>query len=320
MSGTIRRFTAPPLPGSPAGTGTCHGHHGELIQGAFRTGDGEYVRALVTLPFLGHGTRATATADPGLGDVVVRPAGRTKAARAATLTLRYLGLPPGCRLTLESTLPTGWGMGSSTADVVATIRAVADLGAAPIEDPVVARIAVAAEGASDSLMFPDQVTLFAHREGRVLRVLSRRLPPLVTVGFNPGGAEGVDTLAHPPADYTAGELGTLGRLLKRLRAGLRSGDCREVGRVATASASLNQRFLPTLRFDELREVARACSAVGVQVAHSGTVAGLLFDQRVPTPVTRCHTLLAEIGITSTWQFTCAAPPLEASGLDVREAL
>jgi uncharacterized protein involved in propanediol utilization len=293
--------------GEPAtGVGTCHGHHGELIQGAFRTGPGGHVRALVTLPFLGYGTRATAAADPELSDVVVRPAGKIKAARAAARTLRLLNMAPGCRLTLGSTLPTGWGMGSSTADVVAAIRAVADLGARSIEDSVVARIAVAAEGASDSLMFPGHVTLFAQREGRVLRILGRRLPPLVTVGCNPGRAEGIDTLSHPPAAYSASELRALDRLLTRLRIGIRSGDCRQVGRAATESARLNQRFLPTPRFEELLEVGRACSAIGIQVAHSGTVAGLLFDQRPATPTARCHALLAEIGITSTWEFRSAA--------------
>jgi uncharacterized protein involved in propanediol utilization len=286
-----------------AGVGFCHGHHGELLQGAFRIGGGRPVRALVTLPFLGHGTRARAAADPQLSEVVVWPTGKIKAARAAALTLRLLKSAPGCRLTLQSTLPTGWGMGSSTADVVATIRAVADLGGHFLEDALVARLAVAAEGACDSLMFGDRVTLFAQREGRVLRTLGGRLPALLTVGCNPGGAEGVDTLSRPPAAYSGSDLRLLSRLLERLRTGIRTGDRGEIGRVATESARLNQRFLATPRFADLLEVGRACSALGLQVAHSGTVAGFLFDQHSPAPAARCHALLAEIGITSAWQFS-----------------
>ena len=55
------------------------------------------------------------------------------------------------------------------------------------------------------------------------------------------------------------------------------GDAYLIGRVASASARINQRFLPKPKFSEIERIAADTGAVGIQVAHSGTVAGLMFD-------------------------------------------
>ena len=54
-----------------------------------------------------------------------------------------------------------------------------------------------------------------------------------------------------------------------------------LGRVATASSRINQRYLPKPVLDELLALCRRLGGHGVQVAHSGTVAGLIFDARMP---------------------------------------
>ncbi|HET9106211.1 MAG TPA: hypothetical protein VFN79_03370, partial [Steroidobacteraceae bacterium] len=52
-----------------------------------------------------------------------------------------------------------------------------------------------------------------------------------------------------------------------------------VARVATASAELNQRFLPLRGFTAIKALAERHQALGVQISHSGTLVGLLFDGR-----------------------------------------
>jgi uncharacterized protein involved in propanediol utilization len=50
-----------------------------------------------------------------------------------------------------------------------------------------------------------------------------------------------------------------------------------LGRVATMSASICQRHLPKPRFETVLDIAQEYGACGVQVAHSGTLVGILLD-------------------------------------------
>jgi uncharacterized protein involved in propanediol utilization len=78
-----------------------------------------------------------------------------------------------------------------------------------------------------------------------------------------------------------------------------------VGRVASASAGINQRYLPKPHFSELMRLSEDVGAAGLQVAHSGTVAGLLFDPRRPeleARVGRAEHGLDRLGISDRWRF------------------
>ena len=291
------------------GRGTAIGHHGEVLQGAVRDASGRLRRALVSLPCTRF--RASATFEPDGGPLRVSPAGKVKALRAAALLLDRLGLQDeGGMLSVESGIPQAWGLGSSTADVVAALRAVARAFRARLTAEEIATLAVRAEVASDSTMFGESAVLFAQREGAVLEYFGWPLPPMELLGFNadPAGA-GIDTLDLPPAEYTWREVEAFRPLLGLLRHGLRTRDAALVGRVASASARVNQRFLPTPGFRELERIAADAGAAGVQVAHSGVVAGLLFDAadpRVQERVDRARTRLEEaLGIGDPWWFrTC----------------
>ncbi|MFE6853444.1 hypothetical protein ACFVDH_21970, partial [Streptomyces sp. NPDC057674] len=167
-----------PVSGPVTGTGHAACHHGELLQGVFLDADGRRCAGLVTLPLAGPGSRADFVRRPGTPPeaLTVVPADRGKAARAAGLAVaecaREAGLPPsGGQLRLTGDVPVGLGMGSSTSDVIATVRAVADAYGLRLAPAAVARLAVAAERASDPLMLDARPVLFAQREGRVLEVL-----------------------------------------------------------------------------------------------------------------------------------------------------
>jgi uncharacterized protein involved in propanediol utilization len=288
----------------PAGLGVCAGHHGEILQGVFRQA-GRLVRGLVTLPFPDAVTHASATLDEDGSTVDVRPQSKVKAAVAARLTLDFLGIDGGCRVRVHGGGREGIGIGTSTCDVVATIQAVADAAGHSLSGDEIARLAVTAETASDSVMFPEAVTLFAHREGRVLEVLGPALPPLLVVGCSFGPDNGVDTLTFPPARYSDDEIARSGVLLSALRYAIHHGDPAMLGRVATSSAVINQRFLPIAEFGELQRLANRSGAVGLQVAHTGTVAGVLFDGRDPDAVRRgrrCRRELTALGARDTRQF------------------
>ena len=102
------------------------------------------------------------------------------------------------------------------------------------------------------------------------------MPAFTVVGFDPGGP-GLSTDDLEPPEYTEAEVGVFGGLLGEFGEAVRRGDAGTVGRVAMASAEINHRRLPKPGFEEVVALGGECGAVGVSVAHSGTVMGLLFD-------------------------------------------
>jgi uncharacterized protein involved in propanediol utilization len=291
--------------GTATGTGHAPAHHGELLQGVFADRTGCLRRALVTIPVPHHGSRAVFHPSQHHWGILGTPE-LTKVRRAAILTLQELATHPtptkGGQIEITSDIPRGIGMGSSTSDVTATIRAVADYHGVSLPRETIGRIAVHAECASDSIMIDDRVVLFAHRDGEILETLGHQLPPLVIVGCNTQPGIQVNTLQFRPARYHEDEIASFQVLRAALRRAIATDDLPLLGRVATASARINQRFLPKPPLDALLDLCRRLGGHGIQIAHSGTVAGLIFD---PGPRTLTHAVpqaraaFAELGLTST---------------------
>lgn len=288
-----------------AGVGYAPAHHGELLQGMFLDEAGVPHRALVTLPQPALGTRAVFRPSYTHGGVLGPPE-LIKVRRAAILTLgqlpSYRSPAKGGQIEIVSTVPRGIGMGSSTSDVTATIRAVADSHGHPLSRQEVARLAVLAECASDSVMMDGQVVLFAQREAAVLETFGQQLPPMLVLGCDTAPEEKVDTLRLTPAPYDAEEIARFGVLRAALRRAVAKSDVKLLGRVATASARINQRYLPKPQLTELLRICQQHGGCGVQVAHSGTVAGLIFDARaeqVSDNMARCADALAHAGLPVT---------------------
>lgn len=284
-------------------------HHGEILQGVFEMPSGRLCRALVTLCAEVFWSEATFVPDPE-GPVVADDPWRVKAVRAAELALARAGHTGGGRLHVRSNIPPGWGLGSSTSDVTAAIRAVAEsLGLALSADDVAA-LAVQAETASDSTMFEQRALLFAQRRGVLVEDLGQPLPNLEVLGFNTD-PHGVDTVSFPPARYSWAEIEAFRPLLGLLRQAVRQDDADLCGRVATASARINQRHLPKPHFDRLEALVERVGAVGLQVAHSGTVVGLLFRPGDPANEERlaeARAGLAALAITDVWRFQSRPGP------------
>ncbi len=300
----------------------CIGHHGEILQGVFHTEGGKPVRALVTMPFHGGGTTAFAqlTTEDGIR---VFPAGRWKAFRAAELTRKALRIKAGLRITLSSDLPPGLGMGSSTADVVSTIHAIAGAAGRQLSESRVAGLAVQAEKAADSLMFQSKVVLFAQREGRVIEALGSRLPSMIVVGCCCDDGT-VETLDQALIEYTPADQRDFEQLRSRIRAAVRDDDASALASVATDSALINQRYIPKRRFSEFMGVAQRGGALGVQISHSGTVAGMIFDGRDPESVERAalaRRMLSLRALEPNWSFRTDErfPPLSLRQGKYRDA-
>lgn len=280
------------------GVGTAGHHHGEILQGGLRVG-GEVVACLVTMPVGVVGSRVryvssgagAGAAGAVLGSVGesasevaswldVVPAWKHKAARAAGLALAAIGAPVGGRLEIECSVATGVGLGSSTCDVVAAIRAVCGAHGVELDAGRVAGLAIEAEGAVDPIMFDGEMVLFAQRQGRVLESFGSWTPRYAVLSIDTDlGGGGIDTLSLPLPQYTEADLTAFENMIGRAREAFQRRDSVTLAAIATESATLHQRFVPMRKFWEIRDVAASFHALGVQISHSGTVAGILFDVR-----------------------------------------
>jgi uncharacterized protein involved in propanediol utilization len=251
----------------------------------------------------------------GVGSVLeVVPGWKEKAARAARLALAFIGAPVEGRLEVECAVATGVGLGSSTCDVVAAIRAVCNAYSVRLGAEEVARLAIEAEGAADPIMFDGGVVLFAQRRGRVLESFGSWVPEFTVLSVDTdAGDRGIDTLGLPVPSYTGLELAVFEELVTRLREAFRRRDVAAIAAVATESAVLNQRFLPMRKFCEIRSIAHEYGALGVQISHSGTLAGILFDARGRMQADGdCARELGEklqgLGVRPLRLFTCSEVP------------
>lgn len=274
----LRPFTNRNDRGLPfqTGKGRSIAQHGELFQGQIEDEANQRHRCLLSLPC--EALYSEAILVPDLTTVLrVDPEHKHKAKRVVELTFEYLNTAVrGGMLRIESTVPEAKGYGSSTADCVAAAQAAAHAFNQCLSQEELARLVVHAEVASDNFMF-QRAVLFAHREGVVLEDYARNLPSLEVIGIDTATESHVDTLEYPPAIYSWRQLQSFKTLTSALRRAIRQSDVRLLGRVATASASINEIFLPKPMFKEIRRIADAIGALGVSVAHSGTILSVLLD-------------------------------------------
>ena len=265
--------------------GTC----GELVQGM--TGGAHF---LVTCP-INQFSRATVTlrvGDSEWSEAVVHgiehlPKARQAVAAALEKLAPNLGIANlTAEITITNPIPAGKGMGSSSADITAVLGAVGLAAGKPFSPDDIVGIALSVEP-TDGVMFPG-IALIDHRCGSVAESLGAP-PPMEVIVIDTGGT--VDTLEFNRTDRTALWQEVAARTdegLELVREGIRRGNPELVGRGATISARAGH--LPQTR--EWVERAAAFvdepGVVGINVAHSGTVVGILLDarQRRSKPVYR----------------------------------
>jgi L-threonine kinase len=260
-------------PGAPIGAATVRapGACGELVQGML---DG--VHFLITCPIDFFSRVQVTLYNHGPG--VDGPFDCPKAVAALNATLAHLGQKDiGAKLTIQNPIPKSKGLGSSSADVAATIAATGLAFGTQLSPETMARIALSVEP-SDGVMFPG-IALMDHREGLILETLGPP-PPMEIVALDFGGT--VDTLEFNAVDrhYQWRAIqAEVDEALLLVKAGIEDSDPESVGRGATISARASLRVSPKPMLQPVLDFAEAVGAVGVNVGHSGTIIGVLLDAR-----------------------------------------
>lgn len=259
------------------GTGTAFGTFGELLQGELPEENGDF---LVTLP-VARWTRAVFRPGPRASPWTVGPPHKTKALTLARLIAEEAGRRPedGGRLTLSSMIPEGKGLASSSADLVATARAVGLALDAPMPARRIERLLARIEP-TDGVLYP-AIVAFHHRTVRLRSVLGS-LPPMGIVGVDEGGAVDTVDFNRSPKPFTPADRREYARLLEGMSDAVRARDLAAVGRIATRSALMNQPLRHKWSLEPMCEICRTVGGLGVTVGHSGTTAGILLDAGDPS--------------------------------------
>ncbi|MCF0151785.1 MAG: GHMP kinase [Megasphaera sp.] len=237
--------------------GSC----GEVMQGIWQ--DEPF---LVTCPIDRY---STVVVRPGTGRLV---GGGDKARRALALGRAW------CRCDrlaydffLTSELPPGKGMASSSADICAVLAAVAAVNHVPLSEGDIGRLAASIEPTDG--VFCQGMALIQPETGDIQHVFTD-VPPLAIAVFDAGGT--VDTVAFHKArpDRARTDAAALYLGWQFLSSPMTD---RNLGLAASLSALANQSWLPKPDFPAfLRSARRHPAVAGVNVAHSGTVAGVFF--------------------------------------------
>jgi L-threonine kinase len=254
--------------GTRTGTGTAPGSFGELVQGVLPGDDLDF---LVTLP-INRGTRASFRPEPDQTGVTVWPAHKVKARRLAEVVLAGLRIGCGGTLRIDSDLLEGKGFASSSADLVATAHAVADAFGWALTPSAVESFMRGIEP-SDGVMYQGSVAYY-HRAVQLRQTLGF-LPPLVIVAYDEGGTVDTVQFNRLPQRFDRADKLHYAELLAQVSAAIPAGDLAAVGAAATQSAIMNGKLRSRPAFESVHRVCRDSEAIGVVIAHSGTVMGLL---------------------------------------------
>ncbi|AHI55649.1 propanediol utilization protein [Listeria ivanovii] len=218
--------------------------------------------------------------------LIVNKTGNTKAWLAFQQTCEYFGVPenerPPVSLQVKSTIPVAKGMASSTADIAATIGVTANWLQQTITEAEIAKLCLQLEP-TDSTIF-QTLTLFDHLKGATIRS-TEWLPKLGVVVLEPLTI--IETAIFRQESHQNQLLqneASLARGFALFEQANRQQKVDLLGVAATISAECNQAILPKPFFKEMLEVVEKLDLPGLNVSHSGTVVGLLYEQQKIDPL------------------------------------
>ncbi len=249
------------------GYGKSFASFGEIVQG--RRTDGEDF--LITLPVdLWSTCRVVCEASAGPSVV---DADLCKSRQVAEEMLAVLGMGSGVSMRLELTrnIPIGKGLSSSTADMLAVVRAFQELFGVIVTDAFISRLFTRIEP-HDALHYPMSV-VYNHRRGRLLDRLDH-IPDFQIVAVDAGGR--VCTEAYNKRlDFGADLIAEYQRLYQRVLTAFAAKDDAAIAGCAQRSTELHVMRTDNAFLRGLLEQARAPGVLGIVTTHSGTCGGFL---------------------------------------------
>lgn len=207
--------------------------------------------------------------------------GRRKSRLAIDKVFEKFNLPKkytkNISLNIDSKIPVGKGMASSTADIGATIKATLSLIDKDLSSEEICKLAAEIEP-TDSI-FIDKNSIFNPLSGTVIKYLGNLTNAKVII-LEPNKM--LDTMKiRLRKDYNTLKIENR-EIIKRsfaiLEEGLKSDNLSLVGEACTLSSLANENIEKKEYLSEIIKISKKCGAYGVNIAHSGTVIGILIDK------------------------------------------
>lgn len=252
--------------------GSC----GELIQGMM----GE-VNFLVTCPVNCYSL--VSIKKNNSGNISVNVSGKIKLLSAVHETIKMYNLDneSGYEIILESDLPIGKGMASSTADMTAAIIATGIINNKYFSENEIAKILLKIEP-SDGIFYQG-VVAFDHIHGSYYEKVGDSFKANFLI-YDYGGE--VDTIKfNSDPDLKRKNIEKIPVIEKAyfmIKESFVNKDIKKLGEAITLSSLENQKILYKENLEDIIKLAYSCDAYGVNIAHSGTLIGILNDEKTQT--------------------------------------
>ncbi|XBS68175.1 GHMP kinase [Acerihabitans sp. KWT182] len=258
----------------------CPASCGELIQGWIAGGE-----KLISCPIDWYSEVDISEGSPTPNE---RPLSRRMLQQVTDYFGMQKGDIPPLRIDCRSTIPVAKGLASSTADIAATAVATARYLQRSLDEATLAKLCLRLEP-TDSTVFR-ALTLFDHRQG-AYRLTLDWLPRLTLLILESQDrlttAACHQRISDSDLRRQEAQLAGVWSLFQKSCAGH---SLRLLGEATTSSALARNQLLPKPGFDHLLSFVEHHDLYGLNVAHSGTVVGLLLDPQRHDP----HRLRAEL--------------------------
>lgn len=273
MSDPISRQSPMTAGGALVGYGKSFASFGEIVQGR-TSGEEDF---LVTLP-IDLWSTCELICTPIRGPLVIE-CDLPKSQAMVAQVLERLGLYTGYHISIRFTrnIPIGKGLSSSTADMLAALRALQEVFGFLLTDDFVSKLFNEIEP-HDALHYNNSV-VYNHRKGRLIRNL-QYIPSFALVCVDKGGM--VDTLAYNSTKVFASKhLLAFDKLLADLLAAFTIANDAAIADCATRSTQLHAEMTDDSFLQQCLKTTDLDGFLGLQATHSGTCAGFLFSRDHP---------------------------------------
>ncbi|WP_413728447.1 GHMP kinase [Sodalis sp. RH19] len=263
----------------------CPASCGELLQGWINGGE-----KLVSCP-IDWFSEVEVRAGPPMADE------RLLSRRMLDQVIKHFGVNPGdvppLRIERRSTIPIAKGLASSTADIAATAVATARWLGRELDEMTLARLCLRLEP-TDSTVFK-ALTLFDHRRG-TCHISHHWLPQLdILILESPHTLTTAASHQQIHDDQLRAQAQPLQNAWLLFQQSCVAHSHGQLGAAATLSARARNALLPKPGFETLLRIVEQQDLYGLNVAHSGTVVGLLLNARTHD-TDRLMAALAETGL------------------------
>lgn len=271
--------------------GICPASCGEFVQGVMDRD--EYLCSYAVDLY------STAELEEKLNDINFGP---SKSRKAIEAVFKKFNIPvedsKNISLKIKSDIPVGKGMASSTADIGATIVATLGLIKKELSSEEIAKLASTIEP-TDSI-YIEKNSIFNPLNGEVIKYLGNIKDSKVVI-LEPNKTLNTMRIRKTP-NYKKIKMQNK-EIIKisfnLLEDGIKNNDLKKIGKACTFSSLANENIHKKEGLEKIIEISKNYGAYGVNVAHSGTVVGILMDKSMND--TRLIELLKNEGLDSVYK-------------------